>query len=325
MRVIENNFNEEEKEATVVVLGSFDGIHCGHEALISEAKKMARSLEAKIGIKVNVMVSTFKNHPLSIVHKEICPKLIMDNKEKCRLFEKLNIDILNFMNFNEEFMKISPEEFISSLSKHFNAKGIVVGFNYRFGYKNLGDVSLLNQYKDEFGYELLIVEPVEINDEVVSSSAIRHYLQEGNIRKANKFLGRPFMLSGEVITGRQIGRTIDFPTLNLNYDKKFIVPGGGVYGSLVEIDGEIYKGITNIGYNPTVHGDKLSIETHVLNFYRDMYGQKVNIYFIEKFRDEKKFKDINELKMQLVNDKNYILNKSFEQYVDKIKYNKTVE
>lgn len=319
MRMIEDNFDKAIKNPTVIILGSFDGIHCGHRELVKSAKELALKIEKKNNIeKVNLMVCTFKNHPLSVINKELCPKLIMDNKEKCKLFEKLNIDIVNFMDFNEELMKISPEDFIKSLKVHYNAMGIVVGFNYRFGYKNLGDVELLSEYSEELNYELMVVKPVKIGNEVVSSSTIRHYIQEGNIMAANEFLNRPFMLSGEVVHGRQIGRTINFPTLNLNYNKDFVVPQGGVYGSIVQIEGKLYKGITNIGYNPTVNGNKLSIETYVINFSKDVYGEVINVYFIEKIRDEKKFKSVEKLKAQLETDKNYIYSSDYNEYIIKI-------
>jgi riboflavin kinase/FMN adenylyltransferase len=249
MKVIEDNFSKILETPSVIVLGSFDGIHSGHRTLINSARKLADKIKKDQHIKdIEVMVCTFKNHPLSVVNKEICPKLVMSNEEKSILFEKLKVDIVNFMEFNKEFMSISPDEFIKNLKKYYNVKGIVVGFNYRFGYKNLGDVEILKKYSEILDYQLFVVNPVTVDGEVVSSSAIRHNLQEGNIEKANKFLDRPFMLKGYIIKGKQIGRTIGFPTVNLNYDKSFVVPKGGVYGTIVEYKNNFYKGITNIGY-----------------------------------------------------------------------------
>ncbi|MEW8993479.1 bifunctional riboflavin kinase/FAD synthetase [Clostridium sp.] len=319
MKIIEDNFNEILKTPSIIVLGSFDGIHSGHRELINSAKKLAEKIKLTQNIKdVKVMVCTFKNHPLSVINKEICPKLIMSNEEKAILFEKLQVNILNFIEFNKEFMSISPEQFINNLKKHYNAKGIVVGFNYRFGYKNLGDVEIFKKYSEILDYELFVVEPITSDGEVVSSSAIRHNLQEGNIEKANKFLGRPFMLSGNIIKGKQIGRTMGFPTVNLNYDKKFIVPKGGVYGTIVEYKNSFYKAITNIGYNPTLEGNKLSIETNILEFGKNIYGEEIKLYFIEKIREEKKFGSIDELKNQLSKDKNYVNSKDYSLYIDKI-------
>lgn len=319
MKIIQDNFNEVIETPSIIVLGSFDGIHSGHRELINSAKELAEKIKLTEKIEdVEVMVCTFKNHPLSVVNKEICPKLIMSNEEKAILFEKLQVNILNFMEFNKEFMSISPEQFINSLKKHYNAKGIVVGFNYRFGYKNLGDVEILKKYSEILDYELFVVEPITSDGEVVSSSAIRHNLQEGNIERANKFLGRPFMLSGNIIKGKQIGRTMGFPTVNLNYDKKFVVPKGGVYGTIVEYKNCFYKAITNIGYNPTLEGSKLSIETNILNFDKNIYGEEIKLYFIEKIREEKRFGSIDELKNQLSKDKNYVNSKDYSIYIDKI-------
>lgn len=319
MKVIEDNFSKILETPSVIVLGSFDGIHSGHRTLINSARKLADKIKKNQHIKdIEVMVCTFKNHPLSVVNKEICPKLVMSNEEKSILFEKLKVDIVNFMEFNKEFMSISPDEFIKNLKKYYNVKGIVVGFNYRFGYKNLGDVEILKKYSEILDYQLFVVNPVTVDGEVVSSSAIRHNLQEGNIEKANKFLDRPFMLKGYIIKGKQIGRTIGFPTVNLNYDKSFVVPKGGVYGTIVEYKNNFYKGITNIGYNPTLEGNKLSIETNILNFDKNIYGEEIKLYFIEKIREEKKFVNLEELKNQLSKDKSYINHKDYSMHIDKI-------
>lgn len=319
MKVIEDNFSKILETPSVIVLGSFDGIHSGHRTLINSARKLADKIKKDQHIKdIEVMVCTFKNHPLSVVNKEICPRLVMSNEEKSILFEKLKVDIVNFMEFNKEFMSISPDEFIKNLKKYYNVKGIVVGFNYRFGYKNLGDVEILKKYSEILDYQLFVVNPVTVDGEVVSSSAIRHNLQEGNIEKANKFLDRPFMLKGYIIKGKQIGRTIGFPTVNLNYDKSFVVPKGGVYGTIVEYKNNFYKGITNIGYNPTLEGNKLSIETNILNFDKNIYGEEIKLYFIEKIREEKKFVNLEELKNQLSKDKSYINHKDYSMHMDKI-------
>lgn len=319
MKVIEDNFSKILETPSVIVLGSFDGIHSGHRTLINSARKLADKIKKDQHIKdIEVMVCTFKNHPLSVINKEICPKLVMSNEEKSILFEKLKVDIVNFMEFNKEFMSISPDEFIKNLKKYYNVKGIVVGFNYRFGYKNLGDVEILKKYSEILDYQLFVVNPVTVDGEVVSSSAIRHNLQEGNIEKANKFLDRPFMLKGYIIKGKQIGRTIGFPTVNLNYDKSFIVPKGGVYGTIIEYKNNFYKGITNIGYNPTLEGNKLSIETNILNFDKNIYGEEIKLYFIEKIREEKKFVNLEELKNQLSKDKSYINHKDYSMHMDKI-------
>ncbi|MBZ9687896.1 bifunctional riboflavin kinase/FAD synthetase [Clostridium estertheticum] len=301
MEIIKDNFKTKFKYPTYIALGSFDGLHLGHMYLINRTVELSKENNAKS------MICTFKNHPLSVINKEICPKLIMDNDTKLGLLENTGIDIVNLVNFDKEFMKITPEAFIKNMVKFYNAKGIVVGFNYRFGYKNLGDVEMLQKYSSILGYKLYVCEAISVNNEVVSSSSIRHLIAEGDIIKANELLGRPHTITGEVIKGKQLGRTIGFPTVNLNYKKQYILPKGGVYYTLAEYDNNIYKAITNIGYNPTVEGGKLSVETYILNFDKQIYGEIVKIYFVNRIRDEVKFDTIEELRQQLIKDKEYAL------------------
>ncbi|KGM97724.1 riboflavin kinase [Clostridium novyi A str. 4552] len=303
MLIYEDNFKTTLKEKTYIALGSFDGLHVGHMSLINKTIELGKKNNAKS------MVFTFKNHPLTIIKKDMAPKLIIDNEVKSELLEKAGIDIVNYINFDDEFMKISPEDFIKNMLKCYNAQGIVVGFNYRFGYKNLGDIELLKKLSDKFGFELNIIEPVKIDGDIVSSSKIRQLVSEGNIIKANKFLNRPFMLHGTVMHGKQLGRKMNFPTTNLKYNKKFVLPKGGVYYTCVKYNGEKYKGITNIGYNPTVSDKKLSIETHILGFQKEIYNENVKVYFCERIRDEKKFNSIKELANQLTKDKEFALRK----------------
>ncbi|QGU95207.1 bifunctional riboflavin kinase/FAD synthetase [Clostridium bovifaecis] len=299
MIVYEDNFNIKLNEKTYVALGSFDGLHLGHMSLINKTIELAKANNARS------MVFTFKNHPLTVINEEMAPKLIMNNGTKTKLLEDIGVDIVNYAEFNEEFMKINPEKFIDNILKAYNAQGFVVGFNYRFGYKNLGDIELLQNLSTTLGFELNVITPVKINGEVVSSSKVRHLISEGDITKANYFLTRPFMLQGKVVHGKQLGRKISFPTINLDYDKKFVLPRGGVYYTVVEYNGKKYRGITNIGYNPTVKDKKLSIETHILNFNEDIYDEYVKIYFYKRIRDEKKFESVEHLSKQLEIDKLY--------------------
>ena len=229
----------------------------------------------------------------------------MDNATKKRILQNKKIDLVYFQEFNDEFMKLSPEQFIKFLKNKFYVKGIVVGFNYRFGYKNMGDTKLLKELANKYDYELIVMPPCLYEDRIISSTAIRKELLEGNVEEANKMLGRPYMLEGEVIHGRQIGRTIGFPTANLEYNKKSLLPKEGVYFTTVFVNNNIYKGITNIGNNPTVNGVKITVETYILDFDFDIYGKDIKVFFIKRIRDMHKFKDINALKEQLEIDKNY--------------------
>lgn len=299
MVIYEDNFNMKLKDKTYVALGSFDGLHLGHISLINKVIKLAKDNNCKS------MIFTFKNHPLTVINEEIAPKLLMKNEVKSKLLSEFGMDIVNYANFDDEFMKISPEDFIKNLIKCYNVQGIVVGFNNRFGYKNLGDVDLLLQLSDKLGFEVYVLDPIKENDEIISSSRIRHLVSEGNIEKANRYLTRPFMLEGKVVRGNQIGRKMKFPTVNLDYDKRFVLPRGGVYYSVVEYNGIPYRGITNIGYNPTVKNKKLSIETHMLEFDQDIYDKTIKVFFLKRIRDEKKFNSLEELSYQIKKDKEF--------------------
>lgn len=303
MLIIKDNFKTKLEYPTYIALGNFDGLHLGHMQLINKTVQLSKENHAKS------MVCTFENHPLTIINPEISPKLIMDNGTKIKLLENAGIDIVNLVNFDKEFMKTTPEEFIKSMVNFYNVKGIVVGFNYRFGYKNLGDVEMLEAYSTILGYKLYVCEAVSTNSEIVSSSKIRHLISEGNITKANELLGRCHTTIGEVIKGKQLGRTIGFPTVNLDYNRQYILPKGGVYYTVVEYDNVMYKAITNIGYNPTVEGGKLSVETHILNFDKQIYGEIIKINFVCRIRDEIKFNTIDKLKAQLLKDKDYAFNR----------------
>ncbi len=288
------------QEDTVVVLGNFDGIHIGHKKLIQTAIEIGQMLG------LQSMVYTFGNHPLSIINSHRTPKLLMSNKIKIEYLEKLGVDLLALIKFNKEFMEISPDDFIKLLTEKYGAKHIIVGYNYRFGYKNLGDVELLRTMQKTLGYELHVVDSVKSGGTPVSSTLIRGLIIEGEIVAANEFLGHSFVIDGKVIRGKQIGRTIGFPTINIDYNIENLVPRGGVYYTVAEIQGKYYKGLTNVGYNPTVNGDKLSIETHLLDFNKDVYDQYFKLHFINRIRDEKKFKNIDLLKGQIQKDKEFV-------------------
>ena len=293
-----------------IALGSFDGLHLGHLSLIHKVREEAEKNGGKS------IVYTFKNHPRAVINKENGPKLLMNNDEKAEIIEDCGIDMLYFQDFNSEFMKISPKEFIEFLINKFNAKGLVVGFNYKFGYKNMGDTYLLKELQKEYSFELFIMEPCKYKGEVISSTRIRKAVENGDVYEAYEMLGHPIRLSGEVIHGRKIGRTIGFPTANLNYDKKCILPAVGVYYTNVKVNNNIYKGITSVGNNPTVEGKSLTIETYILDFNEDIYGENIEVFFIKKIRNEKKFNSIEQLKEQLKKDKSFAV---YENYMSSLR------
>jgi len=298
MIVLNDSFKVKLKYKTYVTIGSFDGLHKGHLSLINKAVELSKKSNVKS------MVNTFKEHPLNTINKNIAPKLIMDNETKIQLLEDYGIDILNLSNFID-IMKISPEDYILNMIKYYNIEGIITGFNHKFGYKNEGDVKLLQNLSEKYGFELYVVDPIKVDGEIVSSTSIRKYITDGKIAKANEMLLRPFSLKGTVIHGRQVGRTLGFPTANLKYDNNFVVPGIGVYYTVVEYNGKKYKAITDVGYAPTVRDSDFTIESYMLNFNENIYEKSIKVNFIEKIRNEVKFNNIDELKKQLENDKKF--------------------
>lgn len=286
-------------KGSYIALGNFDGIHLGHQALLNSVKILARKNNC------NSMVFSFKNHPLSIIAKDKAPKLLMDNSTKCYVLEGMGIDIVCLAKFDEEFMKIEPEVFISLLVKKYNVKGIVVGFNYKFGYKNRGNISLLKELSKIYNFELTVIESQKSDENLISSTYIRNVIELGDVALACRLLGRPFSIKGIVIDGRKIGRTIGFPTANLRLKENYVLPKTGVYYTNVVYDNTVYKGITSVGFNPTVDGKELTIETYILDFNKNIYNDELNLAFIERIRNEEKFNNIDELIAQLQKDLNY--------------------
>lgn len=295
----------EEGTYSYVALGSFDGLHSGHLSLVNKIIELANENKGKS------IVYTFKNHPRTLIKGATPPKLLMDNESKEEILEALGVDLIYFEEFNEEYMKLTPEGFIKYLCEKFKVKGIVVGFNYRFGYKNVGNIEMLKELSTKYGYELYVMEPCNYEDEVISSTRIRNELLSGNVDKAMKMLNRPYCIKGKVVHGKKLGRAIGFPTANLDYSKEALIPKKGVYYTNVQWQGKIYKGITSVGNNPTVNGDKLTIETYILDFNNDLYGHNIKVCFIKKIRDEKKFNSIDDLVIQLKKDKYYALEEKF--------------
>lgn len=303
MVVIDDIIMNNKESETYVALGSFDGLHYGHLSLVKKTVQVAKENNGKS------MVFTYKNHPKTLVKPESSPKLIMDLETKLKYLEEENIDIVVLKSFNKEFMSMSAEDFIKFLCLDYNVKGIIVGFNFKFGYKNLGDIDLLKNLQDKYGYELYIMEPYTYNGDVISSTRIRKMLLEGDVEEATKMLSKPYLIKGKVIHGKKLGRTIGFPTANLQFDEKMIIPKKGVYYTNIEYNNKIFKGITSVGNNPTVNGKQLTIETFILNFNDTIYGQEIKVYFIERIRDEIKFNSLEELIEQIKQDEKFAIDK----------------
>lgn len=306
MILIDETFKGNFEQGTYVALGSFDGIHKGHLTLMNKVISISKEKKALS------MVYTFKNHPMTVVNNTIAPKLLIDNKKKQEIIENLGIDILCLETFDKKMMLLEPEDFIKELIERFNVRGLVVGFNYRFGHKNKGDLAMLEKLKKKYNFELYVMKAYQEESDVVSSSRIRKLIKDGELEMANELLGREFVLSGKIVDGKKLGRTIGFPTANLEVNEDMIIPEKAVYYTNVEYNGKIYKGITSVGNNPTVNGQNTTIETYILDFSEDIYEKSIKLYFLEKMREQVKFNCLDELKAQLEKDKQFAVERKIQ-------------
>ncbi|MGL5315446.1 MAG: bifunctional riboflavin kinase/FAD synthetase [Peptostreptococcaceae bacterium] len=292
---------------SVVTIGNFDGPHKGHQVLISKTIEYAKLNNIKS------VVFTFENHPANYFVPNVV-KNIVPNDEKIKRLKALGADYVINIPFDNFMTKISAYDFVKDiLISKLNAKKIIVGYDFNFARNKEGNTNVLRELSSEFGFELEVVKPIKINGVRVSSTLIRDLILQGNVYEVGNYLGYSYELSGKVIHARKLGRTIGFPTANIEINEDVVIPKGGIYATKVHIDDEIFYGATNIGYNPTVNGQRLSIETNILDFDRDIYGEIIKLEFLERTRDEKKFSSIEELKNQLEKDTSYI----YEKYVCK--------
>lgn len=269
---------------TAVTVGKFDGFHLGHQSLISAVLREKEKGYASC-------VVTFS----TTVDKE--RSMIYTKKEQQLLCDMLGIDVIAEYSF-EDIREMSAEQFIAEiLVKRLQAKAIVVGEDFHFGKNRTGDVMLLKAVEKKYGYRTVCIPKVEEKQQRVSSTGIRDLLAKGAVEEANRLLGRPYTVFGEVLHGKKLGRTLGFPTMNLIPPAEKLLPAYGVYVTRTMVDGQWYAGITNIGLRPTVDSDKqVSVETHLFDYDGDLYGKQVEVQFLHFLRPEKKFPDIVSLK-----------------------------
>jgi len=290
--------NERIQKDSGVGLGNFDGLHIGHmtliNTLINESKLMG----------IDSIVYTFLKHPENILRKKLNTPIITTINKKIELLQSSGLDYLYFDEFDDAYSRMKPEDFIKDvLVKKLNVKLAVTGFDYRFGYKGQGDADLLKEAGKEYGFDVIVIPPVKINNHIVSSTSIRQYIAKGNIEKANKFLGREFSIKGTVKKGRRIGNTIGFPTANLSFSESIILPHTGVYITRTLVENKVYNSVTSIGINPTFKENlPISIETYIMDFNKDIYGKEIEVFFLKHLRNEKEFKSVDELVEQIKND-----------------------
>ena len=294
MILIDNIHNCRIKKSAVA-LGKFDGVHLGHQAILEELKKK-RDEDTK------TVVITFSVSPEAVIFDKRL-KYLMTSREKQVYFESSGIDYLIDIKLEKAFLNTAAQDFVTKyLVERLGVTKVVCGKNFRFGRDRQGDIEFLCRMGQTFGFETKIVEYVSVNGTKVSSTKIRAEVLNGHMEQANAMLGHSYSITGVVEHGRELGRTISFPTVNIQPPSDKLLPPNGVYVSECIIAGESMAAITNLGRKPTVGGQKIGAETHIFDYSGDLYGQKVTINFLKFLRSEKKFASVAELQKQIKKD-----------------------
>lgn len=282
---------------TSVGLGNFDGLHAGHIRLVNAVVAESR----RSGLVPTVYM--FTGHPENIIHRQLLTPILTTTEKKVEILSGTGVEILYFDTFDENFCRQTAEEFVKNvLVDRLGIRLAVVGEDYRFGYGRGGDVPLLRELGAGYGFDVEVIPPVIIKDKVVSSTYVRRLLLAGHVEEAAVYLGRRFSISGKVIRGAGRGKALGYPTANMMPGNGLLVPAAGVYATVAKIDGRLYESISNIGVRPTFKGKSFGVETHILDYDEDIYGCDMEIFFLARFRDEKKFESEKTLTMQMERD-----------------------
>lgn len=296
-----NDFQSTKK--TILTLGTFDGVHIGHKKIL---ERITQNTEEG---KYESLVLTFFPHPRMVLQEKSEIKLLNTINEKTKLLEATGIENLVVHPFNESFSRLTAEEFVHTiLVDKFQIQKIIIGHDHRFGRNRTANIDDLIAFGIEYGFEVEQISAQEIQDVSVSSTKIRKALNEGNMALANKYLGYDYFLNGTIVKGKQLGRTIGFPTANIHIEEEYkLIPKIGVYVVKALVNEETVFGMMNIGFNPTVNGEKQTIEVHLFDFDKDIYDQNIEVSLLHYIREEQKFSSVDALKEQLNLDKTVAL------------------
>jgi riboflavin kinase / FMN adenylyltransferase len=283
----------------VATVGVFDGVHLGHLEIIKKLSAIAKEKDCES------VIITFEPHPRLVLPHNAEVRLLQTLEEKLQRFELAGVDAVLVIPFDREFSKITPHDFIKKvLIDRLHVSHLITGYDHFFGQNRQGDIDLLTEMGMQYNFTVDELPMVTVGINTVSSSSARRALLDGDVNLAASMLGYYYSITGEVVTGNKIGRNIGYPTANLNPGNDYkVIPGQGVYASLVKSNGIIYKGMTNIGYRPTIDADHLTIEVNIFDFDQDIYNQEITLFFVERIRNEKKFGSLGDLQFQLANDK----------------------
>ena len=296
MKILHDYRHFPPSQRSSVTIGNFDGLHLGHRQILVDLVRTA----AASGTPSVVM--TFSPHPLQVLHPGKAPKLIIPTEDKIARIESLGVDYLLLVKFDEELSRLSGEGFIREiLVGSLRVQHVFVGHNFVFGHKRSGNVALLEALGREFDYTVHVIPPVAVRGSRVSSTGIRDLIRSGRISQANRLLGRYYTLQGRVVPGKGLGRTVLFPTLNLEAQNE-ILPGNGVYATLAIFEGKSHTAVTNVGTRPTVSGTGVSVETHLLEYTPEAPPSTLELQFLHRLRNEHKFPSVDDLKKQIAKD-----------------------
>ena len=299
MKVIRSIAAFNSLEKTIVTIGTFDGIHIGHKKILKNLISTANK-EGKKSVLL-----TFFPHPRMVLQKDKAILLLNTLDEKSMLLENMGLDYLIIHPFSKEFSRLTALDFVRDiLVNKLNTSKLIIGYDHHFGKNREGNIHQLREYSSLYDFNIEEIPAQDIDDVSVSSTKIRTALKEGNLKTANTYLGYQYMLSGIVVSGKQLGGTIGFPTANIEVKEPYkLIPSSGVYIIKTQINTVVFSGIMNIGFNPTVLGKHQTIEAHLFNFSEDLYGKKITVTLIHFLREEQKFNSVEELVDQLNIDK----------------------
>lgn len=283
----------------VVTVGVFDGVHKGHLEIIGKLAAVAREKNCES------VIVTFEPHPRLVLPHHAELRLLHTLDEKLERFEIAGVNSVLVIPFDREFAKISPHDFIKNvLVGQMQLSHVITGYDHFFGQNRQGDFDMLSEMGKQYNFTVDELPMVTVGSNTVSSSSVRRALLDGDVKLASNMLGYVYSISGEVVVGNKIGRNIGFPTANLKPTNSHkLIPGQGVYASIVRSGGVNYKGMTNVGYRPTIDADRLTIEVNIFDFDKDIYGKEITLSFVERIRSEKRFGSLGDLQLQLANDK----------------------
>lgn len=300
MRVFRNIDDFRPRQKTIVTIGTFDGVHAGHQKIIQRLQE----LKKETGGETTIL--TFDPHPRKVLFPtQTDLRLITTTEEKCALLDRFGVDNVIIYPFTQAFSKLHADEYIGQIiAKGLNTGRLVIGYDHRFGSNREGNIDTLKRVAGRFDFTVEEIPAQDIDHINVSSTRIRKAIEEGDMDTANRFLGYPFFVTGEVVKGKQLGRTIGYPTANIHIeDPDKIIPKIGVYAVMVWLNGRSYKGMLNVGVNPTTDTDnKLKVEVNIFDFSDDIYGQVLKVEFIRRTRNEEKFGSLDELRQKLHED-----------------------